>query len=645
MTTPNEHIDDFLDHYYEFPSPPEYAVLLKGSWGSGKSWFIQQSLEKLSKRGGKYIYVSLYGMTSYEEIEGEFFKQLHPVLSSKGMALAGKVAKGLLNATLKIDLNGDGKSKGSFSGKVPDINIPEYLTNTEGFVLIFDDLERCSINLSDVLGYINHFVENQGYKVVVIANEDEILEREKQSGNAEGSHSYKRIKEKLIGKTFGVEPDLVNALNNFISSVETEEVRSFYIENSGTIKNLYRESKYNNLRHLKQSLWDFERIYKHLPQRAQEHKELLHDLLQIFFVYSFEIKSGSLCVDELSSLRRSYMSELINSGKSEKTEESLYRKIANKYVSVALHESIIEESIWQDIIGKGLINKEKVEESIQQSRYFISEKTPTWIKLWHMHDLTDEDFDKYFSEVSNDYFGMNFEDIGVIKHVTGMFLRLTEIGLYKESKNQIIDHAKTYISNLKEKGRLVKGADRHYRFDDGTSYAGLQYQCLDTEEFKGFSQFVDGEMKAAKVLTFPEVGEKLLDYMVNDTHKFYRLIVHSGHEDCKYYDTPVLAHVSVDKFVERFLSLHPENKQTVSFAIKGRYEHDFFANELTDETEWLTSVKKLLEERQKDLEGKLSGYINGNIIEYSFAYAIRRLAKLKKTNQKNDSQGPVGDFE
>ena len=170
MSNPNKHIEYFLSYYFELENSPYYAVLLKGKWGVGKTWFLKEMMGNLYNsdyRVKTHLYVSLYGIASFEEIENEFFRQLHPVLSSKGMALAGKIGKGLLKATLKIDLNDDGKSDASVTSQVPDINLPDYLSNTEGLILVFDDLERASMDLENLLGYINYFVEHQGYKVVI----------------------------------------------------------------------------------------------------------------------------------------------------------------------------------------------------------------------------------------------------------------------------------------------------------------------------------------------------------------------------------------------------------------------------------------------------------------------------------------------
>ena len=108
------------------------------------------------------------------------------------------------------------------------------------------------------MGYINHYVEHQGQKVVILANEEEILA--KQQNNDENKSDYKRIKEKLIGKTFEVVPDIDGAINHFITLVSDESVKNFYQQNIDEIIECFNCAKKQNLRHLKQALWDFERL-------------------------------------------------------------------------------------------------------------------------------------------------------------------------------------------------------------------------------------------------------------------------------------------------------------------------------------------------------------------------------------------------
>ena len=261
MTTINRHIEDYLDYYCKLKYPPEYAVLLKGSWGTGKTWFIKGYCDKLEKRERKLLYVSLYGVKNIEEIDDALFHQLHPKLSSKWMAFSGRIIKGALKKSLEIDLSKE--------------DIPDYLKNIESRIIIFDDLERCALSLKEILGYINGFVEHQELKVIIVANEDQlnineenhpVKSEEEQSENAK---IYTKIKEKLIGKTFKVAPDIDCALNVFLEKITDEDTKIFLKTNKVEIKEVFSISRYENLRLLKQALLDFERIFQTLTKEVK----------------------------------------------------------------------------------------------------------------------------------------------------------------------------------------------------------------------------------------------------------------------------------------------------------------------------------------------------------------------------------------
>lgn len=51
MSNSNKHIEEFLDYYLNKELSPDYAVLITGCWGSGKTYFIRQFLEKQGAAG------------------------------------------------------------------------------------------------------------------------------------------------------------------------------------------------------------------------------------------------------------------------------------------------------------------------------------------------------------------------------------------------------------------------------------------------------------------------------------------------------------------------------------------------------------------------------------------------------------------
>ena len=549
------------------------------------------------------LYVSLYGIENVSEIESEFFKQLHPILASKKMVLTGKIAKGLLKSTFKIDLDNDGKPDGTVSPKNPDIKLPEYLTNTSDFVLIFDDLERVSMDIESILGYINHFVEHQGYKVIIIANEDEILSYDKENQLSKKGKLYLRIKEKLIGKTFEIIPTPQSVLTNFLSKTKNED---FYREHADLICAYHKYSGYENFRHLKQALWDFDRFKKELPQKAIDKPEVLLHIFKFFLIFSFEIKKGSITAQEIPSMRRGYLSSIMDVKEKEKSENPI-KAIWKKYPNTSFYDTLLQDSIWVDFFDKGFIDAHAINESIEKSSYFVSENTPNWAKLWHALELSDEEFDLLLVDVSQDYNKKEFKELGVVKHVTGLLLWFSELKLYNKSEKEILDFAKEYIDQLKNEGNLPPCNPNAHHFIDNDAWGGLGFVKKDSESFKELCRYIKENEEKVTHESYPEKGKELLDLIKSDPDLFYRRIILSNHEDNIYYDTPILKYIDPEEFVKVFMAVQPSVKRRVCLALQKRYEILDVKPNLRTELDWFQEVISLLEKERKALQGKISG--------------------------------------
>ena len=197
ISEPNKHIEKYFDYYFDGEKNFEYAVLLNGAWGSGKTWFIKEYIQKQESKGKKVAYISLNGLSKTSDIDEAIFKSIHPILGSKGARLAGQILKGAIKATIRVDLDGDSKPDSTVNVSVPDIKLPDYLRIDNNFILVFDDLERCKLKIEEVLGYINYFVEQESIKTLIISNATEIQQNE----------YFLKIKEKLVGATFNYTED------------------------------------------------------------------------------------------------------------------------------------------------------------------------------------------------------------------------------------------------------------------------------------------------------------------------------------------------------------------------------------------------------------------------------------------------------
>jgi len=625
MAADNQHIRDFLSYYCLLNNSPEYSVLIKGLWGTGKTWFIHDCLEKLQNGGQGHLYVSLYGVTSVGDIESEFFRQLHPWLASKSVKLLETLTKGLLKATVKVDIDSDGQSDGTLTFGVPNEAIIDSLKSAEGKVLVFDDVERCAIPICHLLGYINKFVEHGGFKVILIANEIEIIEREKTDESK--FIAYQRVKEKLIGKTFEIVPEIAPALSHFVVQLQCEKAKTAINENKPLVIQLYHSSSYKNLRILRHALWDFDRLFAKLPNDITKNKAFVTHFLSLFLIFSFEIMSGTIASNEISKIRTSlYLSK--GTSKEEPNPHQKYLDIRTKYTGIDLYDTIFQESLWHSWFDEGFIASGEIEAAIRNSKDFQSENQPNWVRLWHGTDLSDSDFENVLERVDSEWRAMEYIEVGVVKHVAGILLWLSDIGLYSESKDQILAFSKQYIDQLKRKGGLLQQNARQVFAFDAEFWGGLGFHSKDDDRFKELIKYIADKEEESVLESYTSEATALLQLMKEDTNKFYRSLILCNHEDNRFYEVPILVYMPPSDFVNAFLKLTPDQRRTVGYVFKERYKFPEFNGKLAVEVDFLKEIILLLEKEKMELSGKISAYTISLVIDQYLKKAVTKLETL-----------------
>jgi hypothetical protein len=397
----NKNITDFLDYYLSLQHSPEYAVLINGKWGSGKTWFIQNYLNKKKEseeQKHKFLYVSLYGMNATNEISEEFYRQLHPVLSSRAMAITGKVFTSLLKSTISLDLKSVGDSNISLSFMdVNDSDIKTIQKESEKSIIILDDLERSHIPGKLLFGFINELVEIKKKKVILIAHEEKLMNND-QSKSDRNSFSYSEIKEKTIAKTFTVQTDIESAYANFVSNCDngSEEVLT---KMKGELLKLHIESGYNNLRLLKYAIHDFDRILPNIPESVLEHNDAFRDFLTNFFIFSFE---KNYSPNDLNDLNEYYMTKIMGIGA--RQVESQNHLFHEKYSGLMWYPEIFPSNIfWSNYLMNGYFLHNDFESLLPGSRYFLNKSTPNWEYLWNYREISDEEFPNVLSKVIDQF--------------------------------------------------------------------------------------------------------------------------------------------------------------------------------------------------------------------------------------------------
>ena len=321
-----------------------YAVLLDGEWGSGKTYFIKEELipklnEDIVNNGNKPtleykkpLYISLYGVDSLDSISAQIYLQItgkYSKIASLGLS-AIKIIK-------------------------PDLNYSEIFgtinenSNLKNYVLIFDDLERANLDINMCLAYLNSFVEHHGIKVIIIANENEIgkidfnknyelkllstmqpninyedpekkdlfgkvvdtaipdvsIIKERADRLYEMNYNYRLIKEKLIGKTYKYIPNLDTVIDKLIDVYKYDnDYHLFLKEHKKILMNEINLYTCSNLRTVKCIFEDFYELYLKIKQaNIKLEKEMYSKIYINFIIDIINIKEGNKMLEWSSGIK------------------------------------------------------------------------------------------------------------------------------------------------------------------------------------------------------------------------------------------------------------------------------------------------------------------------------------------------------
>ena len=620
----NKHVREFLKYYCSLPKEPQYAVLLTGLWGSGKTWFVDDFVAKHLPQPERVLYLSLYGLQTFDDIESELFRLLHPVLGSRPFRILGRLTRGLLKTSINFDWDGDGKADGNASGGIPTDKILDRISLDPSRILVLDDLERCSIPIADILGYVNQFIEHGKLKAILIANEKELLKHLPEAGGG-----YSRIKEKLIGRTFEVVPEVNSALGHFAADLPSTKAQEVVRANFALITQVYECSAYKNLRLVRHALWDFDRLLQSLEPAALRSDSLLADLLALFLSYSLEVNSGAIQPSEINKLNNSW-SLCLGVKNDQPNPDQGFHDIRRKYSGLNLYTSLIDEKIWEAIFSTGSIPSAELNESLLKSKYFQNENQPNWVKLWYGTNLSDDDFAVVLAHVQSEWEAFHYQNVGEVVHVTGLFVRYAKAGIMNKTVDSVIQAAKSYIDQLLEIGEIpFLEPNARPSFFEKTGYAGLGFASLEEAPFQAFLEYIDERRRNALKSSLPMQATNLLELLETDTSLFFRRVVLNNDPENVYYKTPILHLIPPADFVNRLLNAAPENRVTVAYAFKERYAFQQFNADLLPELAWLRDVVDCLKSEIRIRAGKVSSLSLTWIVDLFMAEAIAKLDQAK----------------
>lgn len=627
----NAHAKEYLKYYLSLENP-QFAVLIDGKWGCGKTWFVKDILPKEQADGSGEekgaLYVSLYGLESTKDIEDEFYRQLHPVLSSKPVNLGVKILKGALKATIKLDIDGDGRSETTINTVLPDLNhkdIDDFIESANNRIVVFDDLERCPMDINVTLGYINTLVEHLKYNVVIISNEEQLV-------GTEDNDKYKYIREKLVGKTLTIEPDVDSAIDVFISEVKSDKCREYQEKNKNLIKSIFYISDTNNLRQLRKAIIEYSWLYDSLPSSAFSKEDMLDHVISLYLALSFEYATSEHVDSEfLRDMAEGgpFSFSLVARSDDEGGDESAFRKIKAKYTGVDFDYSPINYYLWMEIFLKGLPDKESISLSVESSNYYPEEMN-AWRKLWHRYGIDDTEFEMCLSSVREDLEKRRITDPAEFFHIAGLLIVFSDEGLISDSQEDVKKKNEEYISWLISNDYIthkIRPSRRGHL--DRTSSFNLGYSGIKTKQFSELWDYHDKELQKGYEEQLRKIAAELLEELKgDDLDSFAKKTVLANSSDNLYYDIPVLSEMPAEEVGDQiiiYLETGFEKARTVIYVFENRWKN--FQHELFPEKTFLSNLKEYLLDKSIEDGRTLSRVKIQDFIKYYVDPAIDSLEK------------------
>ncbi len=437
----------------------DYAIMINGEWGSGKTYFwnnkIRKKIESMQLNGKRYtaIYMSLYGISNLEEISKKIFiettqlmdKNLRKFMDANGQTNIPEYAKTGLDMAnfFGVTQNGD------------KIDYADFFS-TDDKVLCFDDLERANVDVIDILGYINNFVEHDHIKTIIICNEKELSTKLKSSNlemktfiatyllDKQGelnkadkpmvekiqekiehvfdkANDYERIKEKLIGETFEYAPKFDYIINGILMRYENEpDLIRFLRENTRLIITTFERSGTRNLRILKHALNDFKKVFDMVNRSYPNTSHRIMQTMLIFTIaISFEIKAGKVTKNKFINIEdnEEYKAILVSSRVLMDNRQFYIKEFDNNYYYNFKSEyrffKFIEYYIRTRIFDMKIFKRDM--ETIRNT--IDTDSLPGYKRLLteEYWKISDDEFDGVIEDIIKDIKEGNLELIDIVK--------------------------------------------------------------------------------------------------------------------------------------------------------------------------------------------------------------------------------------
>lgn len=568
----------FLDYFCDGATGTDHAVMIDAPWGAGKTHFIKAYLasrdaaarENDDLIGAPFLYASLYGVSTIDEIREQFFTQAYPVLGSAPVKMIGTALAGVVKKFTGAEFQPN-----QMKGKLP----------LEAKVLVFDDLERAAMPLVGALGLINTFVEHGDQKVIVIANQAEVPKRQKAA--------YDRQREKVIGRTLTIRSDPAAVLDKLIGEMRYEAARTAAEANRELVVRIFEASKLLNLRSLRAAVADFDRLVGYLDPKLASAPDALRRLLSYIVATEVEWRAGLTRreLDALMSIRLVFGALRPSETPEIKKAEALQAK----YPEVEWRDPIIPAETLANYLVTGVLDVEAANQAILMHPLIAEPKAiPAWRRLidWQLRGPAayKTDRDDVLEELRNH----QIVEPGEICHIAGVAMWLERMGapLLADVEGDMecyIDAIEASAALKPERSIFGNGGFPH-------GWAGFAFCSEEDPRFERIRDHLEAAVERVFDKNMQAAAPALMEQLRRPDDDGKALFDATPGEGGRYGGIAVLHHIAVADFAYLLLDGGRVNRDLLA-ALARRYQYWGAGPELLVEQPWLLLLQKELDAR------------------------------------------------
>lgn len=579
--------------------------MITGAWGCGKTYFFNHEItDELKSHNITTVKVSLFGVESTDKVLSKIKSEL---LYLKSQESKDDEKKSILDTIKRKSITAFKNHKDKIYGglslltdkdfsQIIESLIDFHSIDKEKVVICFDDLERAirSGNPDTLMGMINDLTENQGFKVIVMANEGFMKQTDK--------HSL-QFKEKVVEKSLLYKPDTRKIFVEMAGIYENATFTSLlssekYLHTIDSTSDVYAHSDYlntsiQNLRTLKFAISHFYSLFieymKDKDMLNEANKNELYYMWLFLLGVSIEYKNNKLSYEERRTL-------------------DSFQEIASSSFDIDLEEN--------DIATSDLFADEKVEP--EETKKYTEEENSKYSKWFYQTYIKSYDKKAFFLPTVYDFItsgstlqgGALVKELAIVnppiqtvppqdalmeRFMTGLWnfkdaefpVALDELYKYVKSasfedyitylnaafyicafKQVLSDDEATIKDNIKSAiDSFTKKVKLHPLIVSNIKIVGNQL----SPEVKWLHSYILQKLDEKQNSALQEDSKKLFGEFCDDIVAFSEHFIHRPNQTPSYFNTPVLVVVDPKKVEEKMAAMEPNEALSLAHMLKDRY--------------------------------------------------------------------------